>query len=93
MGDDRAVHHAAQTRRQRPDLFGGHDSLVRERAAPAAVLLGNAQAQQTQFACRIPHFTIDVVLLTPALLVGCAVPLEEATGQVGQCVEVFVHPV
>ena len=59
-----------------------------ERTATAAVLLGDTQTQQAEFARLAPDITIDLLLPPPTLLVRSALLLEEPARQIGKRVKV-----
>lgn len=74
------------------DLLLGHDRLVRERAAAAPVLGRDRGAEQAELAGFEPDLPVDVLLLAPAVLVGRALLVEEAAGELPERLDVVVAP-
>ncbi|MNV99144.1 hypothetical protein D3C71_1944690 [compost metagenome] len=66
-----AVDHGAR-------LLRRHDGLVGEGAAPAAIGLGHADAQQAHAARLVPDLAVGVLLLAPLFLVRRKLLFEQA---------------
>ncbi len=81
---DAAVHGVAPAGDARADLFLDQHLLVRERAARAAVSLGDHRAEKTRRARLVPDFAIDDALAFPALDMRHAFALEKAPRAVAE---------
>ena len=73
-------------------LLVGDHRLVRERAAAAAVGLGNAGAQQAHLAGLAPDRAVGEMLLAPARLERRALALEHLAHAVAELRDVVGHP-
>jgi len=73
-------------------LFLHHDHFMGDGGAHAAVLLGDAHAQQAQLASLLPDIAVDAVLLAEFVGLGSHFLLEEAAGGGAQHLQLFGHP-
>jgi hypothetical protein len=63
-------------------LLGDDHRVVGEGPAPAAIVLGDARAQQPDLAGLAPELAVDALLLGPALVLRDRLALEERAREV-----------
>ena len=91
MRDD-AVHRLAEARDVAALDLLVHGGLVRERAAGAAVFLGDVAQQDAHGAGLVPDLAVDVSLLRPPLVVRHELGLDELADRVAKHHELVRHP-